>query len=57
VDLVDKQDVARLQIGQHRGEVAGPLNDRAGGGAKADRQFTGDDLRQGCLAEPGRSEK
>ena len=57
MDLVDKQDVARLEVGQHRGEIAGALNDRAGGRAEADRQFAGDDLRQGGLAEPGRTEE
>ena len=31
VDLVDEQDVARLQVGQQRGEVAGARDHRPGG--------------------------
>ena len=54
VDLVDEQHVARLQIGQDRGEVAGALDHRAGGGAEADAEFARHDLRQRGLAEAGR---
>ena len=57
MDLVDEQHVARLQIGQQRGEIAGALDDRARGGAEADPHLARDDLRQGRLAEPGRPEK
>ncbi len=53
VDFVDEQDVARLQVGQDGGEVAGALDDRAGGGAEADAEFAGDDLREGGFAEAG----
>ena len=51
VDLVDEQDVARLQVGQQRREVAGALDHRARGGAEADPELAGDDLRQRRLAE------
>ncbi len=46
--------VARLQVGQDGGEVAGALDDRAGGGAKPDPEFAGDDLGERGLAETGR---
>ena len=55
MDLVDEEDVARLQIGQQRGEIAGALDDRPGGRAEADAQLARDDLRQRRLAEAGRA--
>ena len=55
VDLVDEQHVARLQVGQDGGEVAGALDHRAGGGAEADAQLAGDDLGERGLAEAGRA--
>ena len=55
VDLVDEQHVAGLQVGQDRGQVAGALDHRAGGGAEADAQLARDDLRQRGLAEAGRA--
>ena len=51
VDFVDEQHVARLEIGEQRGEVAGLGDHRAGGGAEIDAQFARDDLRQRGLAE------
>ncbi len=51
VDLVDEQHIARLQIGQDGGQVAGLLNDRAGGCAETHAEFAGHDLGKGCLAE------
>src|SRR5207237_744759 len=57
VDLVDEQDVARLQIGQHRGEIAGALNHWPRGGAKPNPQLARDDLGQRRLAEPWRAEE
>ena len=53
MDFVDEKDVARLQVGQDGGEVAGALDDGAGGGAEADAEFAGDDLGEGGLAEAG----
>ena len=44
VDLVDEEDVARFEVGQDRGKVAGLGDDRAGGGADPDAEFAGDDL-------------
>jgi hypothetical protein len=54
VDLVDEQDVARLQIGQLRREVAGARDHRPGGQAKTDPELGGDDLGKRGLAEPRR---
>ena len=36
VDLVDEEDLAVLERGEQRGEVAGPLDDRPGGGLDRD---------------------
>ena len=55
VDLVDEQHVARLQVGQDGGQVAGALDHRAGGGAEPDPQFAGDDLGERGLAEARRA--
>src|SRR6266705_5552282 len=57
MDLVDKQDVVRLQICEECGEIAGALDHRPRGGAKPDPKLAGDDLREGRLAEAGRAEK
>ncbi len=57
MDLVDEEDVAVLQVGEQRGEVASLGDDGAGGSAKADAQLLGEDLRQRRLAEPGRTGK
>ena len=57
VDLVDEQDVAVLEIGEQGGEVARLGDDRPGGGAEADAELAGDDLRQRGLAEAGRAEE
>ena len=55
VDLVDEEDVARLERGQDRGDVALPLERRAGDLADADPELVADDLRERGLAEPGRA--
>ena len=55
VDLVDEQDVALLERGQDRGEVAGPLDRRARGVLHVDAEFARDDRGEGRLAEPGRA--
>ena len=54
VDLVDEQHVALDQIGQDRGQVAGPLQRRAGGQPQRGAQFRGDDHRQRRLAQARR---
>jgi hypothetical protein len=55
VDLVDEEHVARLQVGEQRGEIAGALNDRPGRQAVADAHLARDDLGQSRLAETGRT--
>jgi len=55
VDLVDEQDVALLERGEDRGEVAGALDGRARGVLDVDPELAGDDRREGRLAESGRA--
>src|SRR5438132_4389371 len=55
VDLVDEEDVARLERGEDRGDVALALERRAGDLAEADAELAPDDLRQRRLAETGRA--
>ena len=55
VDLVDEQDVALVERGQDRGEVAGALDGRARGVADVDPELARDDRREGRLAEAGRA--
>ena len=54
VDLVDEEDVARLERGQDRGDVALPLERRPGDLPDADTELVAHDLRERRLAEPGR---
>ena len=55
MDLVDEQDVAVLEVGQQRGEVAGLGDHRAGRGAEADAHLAREDAGQRRLAEPRRA--
>src|SRR4051812_28753210 len=55
VDLVDEQDVARRQVRQHRGQVAGPLDRRAAGDLHGRAELRADDQREARLAESGRT--
>ena len=57
VDLVDEEDVALLEIGEQRREVAGLGDHRTGGGAEIDAELARDDLRQRRLAEAGRADE
>jgi hypothetical protein len=57
VDLVDEEDVARLQVGEDGGEVAGLGQHGAAGGPEVDAQLAGDDLGEGRLAQPRRPEQ
>ena len=56
MDLVDEQHVARLQVGEQRGEIAGPLEHRTGGLAQVHAELVRDDVRERGLAQPGRPE-
>jgi hypothetical protein len=57
MDFVDEQDVPVFEIGQKGGEIASLGNHRPRGRAKIDTQLLRHDLRQGCLAEPGRTDE
>ena len=56
VDLVDEEDVAVVEVGEDRGEVAGPLERRAADVmCKPDAHLGGDDAGERGLAQPGRA--
>ena len=55
VDLVDEQHVALVELGEDGGEVAGPLERRAGRDVQRHAHLRGDDAGERRLAEPGRS--
>ena len=57
MDFVDEQDIARFQIGEQRGQVAGPLDHRPRGLAQIDAHLGRDDVRQSGLAESWRPEQ
>ena len=47
MDLIDKQNIVRFEVGEHRGEIARLLQHRAGGGTQIHPHFIGDDIGQG----------
>ena len=51
VDLVHEEDIARFQVGEQGGQVAGPLQDRPRGLAQVDTHLRGDDVGQGGLTQ------
>ena len=55
VHFVDEEHLARLQVAEHRREIAGLLDHRPGRRPHRDAQLVGDDVRQRRLAEPGRA--
>src|SRR5262245_22278396 len=55
MDLVDEEDVAFLEIGEERREIAGAGDHRAGGGAEIHPKLARHDLRERRLAEPRRA--
>ena len=57
MDLVDEEDVARLQVRQDRGEVAGARDHRARGRAEVHAEFARDDLGHRGFAEARRARK
>ena len=57
MDLVDEQHVLRLEVGEHRGEVARALEHRAGGLAQVDAELARDDVRERGLAQARRAEQ
>ncbi len=56
VDLVDEDDVARLDRGEDRGDVL-PLERRPGDRADADAELLAEDVREARLAETGRADE
>ena len=57
MDLVDEEDVAVLEIGEQRREIAGLGDHRAGGGAEIHAELARHDLRQRRLAEARRADE
>ena len=57
MDLVDEQDVVRLEIGELRGEIARLGDHRPRGRAEIDAELARDDLRQRRLAEARRADE
>ncbi len=57
MDLIDKQHVALIEVGQQRRKVALFFNGRAAGDAQIDVHFVGDDAREGGFAQTRRAVK
>ena len=55
MDLVHEQDVALVEVGQQRRQVAGLFDGGAGGNADARPHLLGDDARQGGFAQARRA--
>jgi Holliday junction DNA helicase RuvA len=55
VDLIDEQDVARLEVGEDGGQVARALQRGTAGGAQLRAQLGGDDAGEAGLAETRRA--
>ena len=51
MNLVDKQHVARFEVGHQCGDIAGLLQHRTGRGLEGYVHLVGNDARQGGLAE------
>ena len=57
MDFVDEEDVALLEVGEERREVAGPGDHRSRGRPEVHAELARDDLCQGRLAEAGRPDE
>jgi len=55
MDLVDKQYVSRLEIGQQRRHIAGFFQHRTGGVAYVHTHFVADDIGQGSFPQARRA--
>ncbi len=55
MDLVDEQDVALVEVGEHRGQVAGPLQRRPRRDPQGHAHLGGNDPGQAGLAQPRRT--
>ncbi|MNS69511.1 hypothetical protein D3C72_1028270 [compost metagenome] len=56
MDFIDKKDVVRFQVGQHRRQIARLFQHRPGGGAQVNAHFIGNDVGQRGFPQPGRAE-
>ena len=56
MDLIDKQNVIRFQIGQNCCQVTRPFEHGPGSLPEVDGHFIGDDMCQRCFAKARRSE-
>ena len=54
VDFVNKKDIARLQVGEQAGEVAGFFDGGAAGAFEIGAHALGDDVGEGGFAQAGR---
>jgi hypothetical protein len=50
MNLVDEEDGVLLEIGQHSGQISGPLDHRSCGGANGYAHFVSDDVGEGGLS-------
>jgi hypothetical protein len=55
--FVDEEHIAFFEPGELRREIARLGDDRPRGRMESHSEFAGDDLGEGCLAEPGRPNK
>ena len=55
MNLVDEEHIARFEIGQDRGQIAGTLDGRTGGDAHVDLHLVRHDVRQAGLAQSRRA--
>ena len=55
MDLVDEEDIAFLEVCEDGGEVAGPLDSGAAGGADGGAHLRREDVRERRLAQPRRT--
>ena len=56
MDLVDKQDVTFLEVGEHGSQVSGLFQYRAGRRLDRDTHLIGNDVGQSGFTKPGRAE-
>ena len=56
MDFIDEEHVARLEVGEQRGQIAGTLEHRTGGLAQVHLHFIGEDVGEGGFAQARRPE-
>ena len=57
MNFVEEKNFARLDRGEHGGEIALAFKHWAGTGLDGDAHFAGDDLRESCFAEAWRAKE